>query len=120
MGDSWLKTIPVAEGYFERSWPVTGPLEVRVRTGQGSIRVRRLNHGLLRLLASVWAPPERSDAEELVRDVERHPPVAERENLVVIGDEVRSWDHVVISYDLTVPQHAQVHAHSATGRVVIL
>ncbi len=106
-----------AEGSFERTLSVSGPVQLNVSTGSGSISIRKGAPGSVRIQARVHAHTRDGDAAALVREVEQNPPIRQTGNIIVIGNEVRRWDRVGISYDLTVPEETRAAAHTGAGGV---
>ncbi len=115
-GSATLLRADRAQGSFERTLSVTGPVELQVRTGSGSIVVRKGAAGSVRVLGRVTAQSWfGEDAGSRVREVEQNPPIRQTGNIVTIGSDVRKWENVGIAYDLTVPEDTQVSAHTGSG-----
>ncbi len=108
-----------AEGAFERTLSVSGPVQLRVSTGSGSITIRKGAAGSVRIQAKVHVSDRFGDAQALVREVEQNPPIRQTGNIITIGNEVRRWDKVGISYDLTVPEETQAEARTGSGNVEV-
>lgn len=108
-----------AEGAFARTLSVSGPVQLQVSTGSGGITIRKGAAGSVRIQARVSANDRFGDAAALVREVEQNPPIRQTGNIITIGNEVRRWDKVGISYDLTVPQETQADARTGSGNVDI-
>ncbi len=106
-----------AEGSFERTLSVSGPVELAVGTGSGSIAIRKGGAGAVRIQARIRAENLFGDAAALVREVEQNTPVRQAGNMVTIGTEVRHWNNVSISYDVTVPEETQARAHTGSGSI---
>lgn len=108
-----------AEGSFDRTLKVTGPVELEVTTGSGSITVHTGGSDTVRVIGTIRAHTDsgidRKEAEEKVRYLETRPPIEQNGNALRIGriedEELRR--NVSISYELTVP--AETRMHSATG-----
>lgn len=106
-----------ADGSFERTLSVTGPVQLEVKTGSGNITMRRGSAGSVRIQARVTANTRFGDAAALVREVEQNPPIRQSGNTIVIGSDVQKWDRVGISYDLTVPEETQAAARTGSGNI---
>lgn len=106
-----------AEGSFEQTLSVSGPVQLSVSTGSGNIHIRKGGAGSVRIQARVTANDRFGDATARVREVEQNPPIRQAGNIITIGNEVRQWDNVGISYDLTVPDQTQARAHTGSGGV---
>jgi DUF4097 and DUF4098 domain-containing protein YvlB len=103
------------EGRFQQTLPVSGPVQLRIATAAGSIKVRKGDSNSVRIQAQIRADSQGDAA--LVRDIEQNPPVRQSGNTITIGTEVRRWDHVSISYEVTVPAETRVEARSGAGSV---
>ncbi len=114
--------LPGAEGSFDRTLQVTGPVQLNVETGSGSIRLHAGAsgkvevHGLIKATAGGSLSPE-----ERVRQIEENPPIKQTGNIVSVGHIIdpalkRS---VSISYELVVPRETELKASSGSGDQVI-
>jgi hypothetical protein len=115
-----------ATGSFARTLAVTGPVDLEVRSGSGSIEVRTGQAGQVeisgRVKAGDWGPfRSRSSAQERVRRVETSPPIEQAGNRVTVGriDDEDVRNHVSISYTLTVPPETTVVSKTGSGSQVI-
>jgi len=111
-----------AEGSFERSLHVDGPLDldvlsrsghIRVQTGSGqtvTVRARIRAYGSM-VLFHPYSPAEQ------VQRLESNPPVEQHGNTIRIGyiDEEALASNVSISYDLTVPAATRLRTSSRSG-----
>lgn len=102
-------------GRFERALSVSGPVQLRITTGAGSIKVRNGNSGSVRIQGQIRADSQGTAA--LVRDIEQNPPIRQSGNTITIGNDVRRWEHVGISYEVTVPAQTQVEARTGSGSI---
>ena len=115
---AWAATV---EGSFERTLTVTGPVELDVKTGSGSIRVRTGEAGTVHIRATIKARSGwlegRRDAEERVRALEQNPPIEQDGNTIRIGhievEELRR--NVSISYELVVPKETRLKSDTGSG-----
>src|SRR5689334_19507747 len=73
-----------ARGQFERTLTVTGPVDLSVRTGSGSIEIRTGTGDRVQIVGRVSAGFSRGgmDAAERVRRVEAAPPIAQQGNVI--------------------------------------
>jgi len=101
-----------AEGSFERTLTVTGPVALDVTTGAGNIQIRTRESGRVRVVGRIRATHGflggRRGAEEKVRYLEAYPPVEQSGNSIRIGtieqEELRR--NISISYEIEVPAEA--------------
>ncbi|MGH7463117.1 MAG: DUF4097 family beta strand repeat-containing protein, partial [Longimicrobiales bacterium] len=106
-----------AEGSFDRTLSVTGPVQLDVKTGSGTIAIRRGAGSSVRIQARISANDRFGNAAALVREIEQNPPIRQSGNTIVIGSDVRKWNRVGISYDLTVPEETQATAQTGSGNI---
>lgn len=110
-----------AEGSFTRDLKVSGPVDLRIRTGSGGITVRRGPAGTVHVYAKIKASGNwflgSGDPAGTVREIEQNPPIAQTGNAIVIGEERRRWNNVGITYELTVPEQTNLKASTGSGGV---
>jgi hypothetical protein len=117
-----LATAPTfadTEGHFDRTLTVTGPVELTVQTGSGTITVRRGDsskveiHGMIR--ASSWKLG--GDIEARIHEIEANPPIEQSGNTIRVGHfNDRDREHnISISYELIVPAESKLRAESGSG-----
>jgi hypothetical protein len=110
-----------AEGSFDRTLNVSGPVDIDVSTGSGSINIRSGSgnrveiHGRIRAGESWWWPSR--DSEDTVHRLEANPPIEQSGSTIRIGktlehDGIRN---VSISYDIVMPAQANLRAHTGSG-----
>lgn len=108
-----------AEGSFDRSLHVTGPVDLDVSTGSGHIHVRAGSSGTVEVHAVIKANDHWGgrSAEERVREIEANPPVEQDGNTVRVGHihDSSLAHNLSISYDLVVPQETRLHADTGSG-----
>ena len=106
-----------AEGHFERTLSVTGPVDLDVRTGSGDIAVRRGKAGSLLVKARIKTDGhlDEESAQKQVRAIEANPPIKQDGDVIKIGEFEDSSlaRNVSISYEITTP--ADTHLRSSTG-----
>ncbi len=110
-----------AEGKFDRTLTVNGPVTMELTTGSGNITVRTggsnqiVIHGVVRG-SNDWFG---GDSDSAVRSVESNPPIEQNGNSIRVGynlpDDVKR--HVSISYEVTVPSDTSLQAHSGSGDI---
>jgi hypothetical protein len=109
-----------AAGRFERELATDGPVAVDVRTGSGSIEIRRGSGNQVRIVGNIRANRgfwNSSSAEERVRRIEANPPISQNGNSIVIGEfEDRDMSrNVSISYEILVPAATSVRSRTGSG-----
>jgi len=114
-----------AEGSFERTLKVSGPVNLDVTTGSGRINVRAGEPGTVRVLGTIRAGTgwhiDRAEAEAKVRRLEANPPIEQNGNVVRIGriedEDLRR--NVSISYELVVPAETRLRSETGSGSQTI-
>jgi len=112
-----------AEGMFDRTLAVGGPVTLDIRTGSGGIEIRRGPAESIRIVGRIRAGRAwfSADVEERVRQIEAVPPIAQDGDTIRVG---RSGDdslfrNVSISYEVTVPMDTRVQSHTGSGSQTI-
>ncbi len=105
-------------GSFDRTLQVSGPVDLSVKSGSGSITVRTGSDGTLQVIGKIYSSKAR--AEENVRYLEDNPPIEQNGNTVRVGeiDRDRSRD-ISISYELVVPVATQLVSKTGSGSQTI-
>jgi hypothetical protein len=109
-----------AEGSFERTLAVSGPVELEIYSNSGHVSIVGGLDGEVRLNARVTArSASRQGAQDQVRDIEDSPPIRQDGNRIVLGytDGGDGFDNVSIRYDLEVPVTTSVVARTGSGGV---
>lgn len=113
-----------ATGSFERTLEITGPVDLDVTTGSGTIKIRAGEAGKLHVKGTIKARDSwrgDRDAEEKVRALEANPPVEQNGNVIRIGhiEDRELRRNVSISYDLVVPVETRVRSKTGSGHQTI-
>lgn len=125
-GGGWLDSDwgIVAEGKFEKTLPVSGPVDLEVKTNWGSIQVRTGDGSAVRVVGNVKARKySKSEAESRIAEMVKNPPIRQSGNSIVIGfdketdEEVRN--RIGISYELVVPANTKLRSATGSGSVHI-
>jgi DUF4097 and DUF4098 domain-containing protein YvlB len=109
-----------AEGHFARTLQVSGPVDLEVQTGSGSVEVRTGDNSTVHISGTVRSSGgwfDSSDAESKVHYIEAHPPIEQHGNLIKIGhSDDREMDHnVSISYEIVVPTETRLRSNTGSG-----
>jgi putative adhesin len=113
-----------AEGSFQRTLTVSGPLDIEVVTGSGRIDVRPGPAGRIEIAGRIqahddwgWRRRGPLSPEERVRRIEANPPIEQSGSVVRIGrladEELR--EGVSISFTLTIPAASTVRSKTGSG-----
>jgi len=109
------------QGSFDRTLTVSGPVDLDVSTGSGSIEVRTGPAGTLHVVGRIkvgesWLGGGQN-AQEKVKYLESHPPIEQTGNVVRIGhiNDPTMRDSVSISYEITAPAQCKLRSRSGSG-----
>ena len=110
-----------AEGHFQRTLQVTGPVDLSIQSGSGSITVRTGSDSTVQVEGTIRASNgflSKDDAKEKVAYLELHPPTEQNGNVIKIGHftESRMQQNVSISYELVVPANTQLRSRTGSGK----
>jgi hypothetical protein len=107
-----------ADGKFERTLNVAGPVHLDVFTGSGAIEVKASSAGTVRVYGTIKARGHgRVSAEEKVRYIEAHPPVESSGSTIRIGriEDAAYQQNVSISYEILVPTDTTLTSRAGSG-----
>ena len=110
-----------ARGQFDRNFNVSGPVQLNVENGSGSVNVHRGGSGNVSVHAEIrsnnWLGNV-SDSD--VKQIEQNPPVKQEGNNVRIYKlEGSLGRHVSINYEINVPEETTVDAHTGSGSTTV-
>lgn len=119
----WAAPAQAADGSFDRTLKVSGPVSLDVRTGSGNIQVRPgesssvVIHAEIRSGRHGWGGD--SDAEGRIREIEKNPPVEQDGNTIRVGHTQDSelYRNISISYEIRTPAQTRLEANSGSGDV---
>jgi DUF4097 and DUF4098 domain-containing protein YvlB len=107
------------DGRFEKTLKVSGPADVTVSTGSGTIDVKPGTDGSVHVIGLLHVSDSwrRGDAMSRVHDIEQHPPIEQEGSHIRIGDshDDRTFDGISISYEVTVPVATTLTSSSGSG-----
>lgn len=110
-----------AEGSFDRTLAVTGPVELEVATGSGHISVRAGESASVHISGTIKASrswhSDEAEAERKVRYLESHPPIEQHGNFIRIGhlEDRELARNISISYDVLVPMETRLRSETGSG-----
>jgi DUF4097 and DUF4098 domain-containing protein YvlB len=112
-----------AQGSYDRTLKVTGPVELSIQSGSGGIHVRAGTGGTVTIAARLRADNAwfSGDVEARIRQIEKNPPIEQTGNAIRVG---RFADEnlpkgISITYDVTVPAQSSVTAKNGSGGIDI-
>src|SRR5579863_5771951 len=103
------------QGHFEKTFQVSGPVNLEVQTRSGDVTVRSGESGSVSIRAKIYVNNHwlSGDRRTDVSDIEQHPPLRQDGNSIHI-DNVNVHD-ISINYEITVPVDTAVRSHSGSG-----
>jgi hypothetical protein len=107
------------QGHFEKTFQVTGPVDLEVQTRSGDVIVRSGAAGSVSIRAKIYVGDHWlfGDRHTDVSDVEQHPPLRQDGNSIHI-DNV-SVRNISVDYEITVPVDTTIRARSGSGNETI-
>jgi hypothetical protein len=111
------------EGGFERSLPVSGPVELDVRTDSGGIVVTPSAGSTVRVRAVLKGNRGRNkntaDIENRIRAIERNPPVEQTGSRIRVGyvSDRTLLKGISMRLEITTPVETRLRAHADSGGV---
>ena len=114
-----------ADGSFQRTLQVTGPVDLSIQTGSGSITVQTGGNSTVQVRGTIraWGGIFHSNdaAGKKVAYLESHPPIEQNGNIIRIGynNESLVQSNVSISYELIVPANTQIRSTTGSGSQTI-
>jgi hypothetical protein len=110
-----------AEGSFDRTLSVTGPVRLDVSTGSGSIQVRTIPGNQVHVTGHIKSTDWFGNAEDRIKQIEANPPIQQSGNDIRIGHiEDREMMHnISISYELVIPAETELRSHTGSGTQTI-
>jgi len=116
---SALEAARTVEGSFERTLEVSGPVDLEVKSGSGSITIRVGGSDTVQVIGHIRAQSNwgSGSAEDRVRQLEANPPIEQSGNRILIGDvgDRELTRNVSISYELEVPAETKLRSTTGSG-----
>ncbi len=107
-----------SEGSFQRTLQVTGPVNLDLTTGSGSVNVRTGSSSQVEITGHIKTTNRfGGDAEARVKQIEANPPIDQSGNDIRIGYVTDSelLHNISISYEVAVPAETRLHSHTGSG-----
>ncbi len=107
------------QGHFEKTFQVSGPVDLEVQTRSGDIIVHSGGSGSVSIRAKIYVGDHWlfGNRHTDVSDIEQHPPLRQDGNRIHI-DNVTVRD-ISVDYEITVPVDTTIHSHSGSGNQTI-
>jgi hypothetical protein len=107
------------QGHFEKTFQVSGPVDLEVQTRSGDIIVRSGASGSVSIRAKIYVGDHWlfGDRHTDVSDIEQHPPLRQDGNSIHIDN--LSVRDISVDYEITVPVDTTVRSHSGSGNQIM-
>jgi DUF4097 and DUF4098 domain-containing protein YvlB len=107
------------QGTFEKTYQVSGPVDLEVQTHSGDITVHSGPAGSVSIRGKIYVSDHwlRGNRQTDVSEIEQHPPLRQDGNDIHI-DYVNIRD-ISVDYEITVPADTAVRAHTGSGDQII-
>jgi len=111
---------PGETGSFDKTFTVTGPVQLEVNNGSGRVEVRSGQPGQVRIHAdlTVWLT-FLDDKDSHLGEIREHPPVDQQGNLIRIESRGDVFNHVRVDYTIYVPAETEVRANLGSGNMEV-
>ena len=111
---------PSAEGSFDKSLTVSGPIRIELISGSGDAQVTTGPDGEVHVHGEIQARAWSDKAgQRRVDAIQSNPPVVQEGSLIRIGGSSSNSRDVSIDYTITVPADAEIRATSSSGDLEI-
>jgi len=103
------------QGTFEKTFQVSGPVDLEVQTHSGDITIRAGTSGTVSVRGKIFVGDHWlfGSRHTDVSDIEQHPPLRQEGNSIRI-DYVNARD-ISVDYEITVPADTTIRTHSGSG-----
>lgn len=107
------------QGRFEKTFQVSGPVDLEVQTRSGDIIVRSGASGSVTIRGKIFVGDHWlfGNRHADVSDIEQHPPLRQEGNSIHV-DYVNARD-ISVDYEITVPADTTIRTHSGSGDQII-
>lgn len=114
-------TARAADGTFDRTLKVSGPVLIGLDTGSGNVHVLAGPVTTVQIIGHVhsshgWMGG--GSPEQSVQRVLAHPPITQAGNIISIGHNFHE-DNVSIDYDVTTPRGTDLRVDTGSGNIVV-
>jgi len=111
------RAFALAEGTFQRTLQVTGPVNLDLQTGSGNVQVRTGSANQVQITGHIKLTSWFGNAEERIKQIIDNPPIQQSGNDVRIGkvNDAEFFHNISISYEVAVPPQTRLHSHTGSG-----
>lgn len=109
---------PEMRGTFDRTFNVSGPLQLEVSTGSGDVRVAPGSPGQVQIHGVIHAHGwSDEDAQQKLNQIESNPPISQDNNLIRVGGTSFAMGSVSIDYTIMVPANTELRSRAGSGGI---
>lgn len=109
-------SVAAVDGTFEKTFQVSGPVQLEVLTHSGDIMIRPGAAGTVKVVGKIHVGTSwlfATDKKAKVEQIQQNPPVSQSGNNVRV--DYVNMQNVAIDYEITAPADTAVRAHSGSG-----
>lgn len=111
-------TEPGAEGTFDRTFKVDGPVQLELATGSGDVQISPGSAGEVQIHGTIHANGwSMGDARERLNQIVSNPPISHENNLIRVGGIDHRGSNVSIDYTIEAPANTELHCTTGSGDV---
>jgi lia operon protein LiaG len=111
---------PGETGTFDKTFSVTGPVQLEVNNGSGRVEIRSGQSREVRVHAefTVWLSFF-DDKNDHLGELRNHPPVDQQGNLIRVESHGDMFNHIRVDYTIYVPTETEVRANDGSGSIEV-
>ena len=107
---------PAATGSFDRTLSVSGPIRVELSGASGDVSITSGSSGKVHIHAEARASGFGFDSpEKRVNEIVNNPPIEQHGDVIRIGQDMRHFRNVSISYVIEVPRETEISSNVLSG-----
>lgn len=105
-----------AQGSFERTYDVSGPIRLELANASGSVRITGSTDKKVHIRGEIRAHSFLfNDPDKQARELSANPPIEQRPDVIRIGKELKKFNGASIDYTIEVPHDTEVSTTVASG-----
>lgn len=107
---------PAATGNFDRTLSVSGPIRIELNGASGDVSITGSGSGKVHIHAEVRASGFGFDSpEKRVNEIVNNPPIEQHGEVIRIGQDIRHFRNVSISYVIEAPRDTEISSDVLSG-----
>jgi hypothetical protein len=107
------------QGTFEKTLPISGPVDLEVLTHSGDVTVHAGSSGSVVIRGKIFVSDRwlRGDRQSDVREIAQHPPIRQEGNSIHV--DYVNVHNISVDYEITVPADTAIRTRSGSGDQII-